>query len=87
MAIDPVCGMQVNEQAAPEIYEYQGETYYFCGPGCKLAFEETPEKFLGQKGDDHAMVMAENRQHGAYAGHGNHGGHDGYGHRGGCCRH
>lgn len=51
MAIDPVCGMEVEESKAAATYEYQGKTYYFCAPGCKASFEKDPEKYLkGQQG-------------------------------------
>ena len=46
MAIDPICGMTVNEETAEHTTEYQGTMYYFCAPGCKKAFEEEPEKYL-----------------------------------------
>ena len=46
MAIDPVCKMSVDEKTAKFKTQYKGKTYYFCAPGCKLAFEEDPEKFL-----------------------------------------
>jgi YHS domain-containing protein len=46
MAKDPVCGMDVDEQAAAATAEYQGTTYYFCAPGCKKAFEKEPEKYV-----------------------------------------
>ena len=46
MAIDPVCGMQVDEKTAAATYEYQGKTYYFCAPGCKADFVKEPEKYL-----------------------------------------
>ena len=26
--------------------DYQGATYYFCAPGCKVAFDQDPEKYL-----------------------------------------
>lgn len=45
MAKDPVCGMQVSEQAAAEKTDYQGRTYYFCSPACKAAFDRNPEKY------------------------------------------
>lgn len=48
MAIDPVCKMEVDPESAPAKAEYEGETYYFCAPGCKVAFEKNPEKFLKQ---------------------------------------
>lgn len=47
MAKDPVCGMDVNEETAAGKSEYKGETYYFCAPGCKAAFDKEPEKYLG----------------------------------------
>jgi YHS domain-containing protein len=47
MAIDPICKMTVDEKAAKFKSEYKGKTYYFCAPGCKKAFDENPEKYLG----------------------------------------
>ena len=44
MAIDPVCGMEVDKEKAAGKSEYNGETYYFCSPGCKAAFDKDPEK-------------------------------------------
>jgi YHS domain-containing protein len=46
MAIDPVCGMEVEEKTAVWKSEYQGKMYYFCAPGCKAAFDKDPEKYL-----------------------------------------
>jgi len=46
MAIDPVCKMDVEPKDAPAKAEYKGKTYYFCAPGCKVAFEKNPEKYL-----------------------------------------
>lgn len=46
-AIDPVCGMEVEVADARWITEHDGETYYFCAPGCKTAFEKTPAEFVG----------------------------------------
>lgn len=48
MAKDLVCGMEVDEATAEWKSEYKEETYYFCAPGCKRAFEENPEKYLNQ---------------------------------------
>ena len=45
-ATDPVCGMEVDVEEPPGIYEYEGKTYYFCAPGCKKRFKENPEEFL-----------------------------------------
>jgi YHS domain-containing protein len=46
MAMDPVCGMDVNEKNAPAKSEYDGKTYYFCSPTCREAFEDDPEEFI-----------------------------------------
>lgn len=46
MATDPVCGMSVDPSAAKHSAEHNGQTYYFCAPGCKKAFEADPAKYL-----------------------------------------
>jgi len=46
MARDPVCGMDVDEEETAVTSEYQGQTYYFCAKGCKVAFDKDPERFL-----------------------------------------
>jgi YHS domain-containing protein len=46
MAIDPVCKMEVDEKKAQWKTEYKGKSYYFCAPGCKIAFEENPQKYV-----------------------------------------
>ncbi len=48
MAKDPVCGMQVDEKKAGGKSEYQGQTYYFCSPGCKASFDKDPQKYVGK---------------------------------------
>jgi Cu+-exporting ATPase len=47
MAIDPVCKMEVDEKTAKFTSVYNGKTYYFCAPGCKKAFDEQPEAYVG----------------------------------------
>ncbi|MBI3537625.1 MAG: YHS domain-containing protein [Chloroflexi bacterium] len=44
--IDPVCGMTVVEGREAARAEHNGDTYYFCGKGCQVAFNKNPEKFL-----------------------------------------
>jgi YHS domain-containing protein len=46
MVTDVVCGMEIDEKTAKWKSDYLGKTYYFCGPVCKLVFDENPEKFL-----------------------------------------
>jgi len=38
--------MQVDEKTVKHKTVYKGRTYYFCAPGCKIAFEQNPEKYL-----------------------------------------
>jgi YHS domain-containing protein len=47
VAIDPICKMKVDEKKAAATSEYKGKKYYFCAPGCKKAFDQNPEKYLG----------------------------------------
>ena len=45
--VDPVCHMDVDpDSAAGGSAEHRGQTYYFCGRGCKLDFEEDPATYL-----------------------------------------
>jgi len=39
---DPVCGMTVDPLTSPHRTEFGGVTYWFCGGGCKAAFETEP---------------------------------------------
>jgi YHS domain-containing protein len=55
MAKDPVCRMTVDEEKAAAKSEYKGKTYYFCAPGCKVAFDKDPEKYLKGEGENHGM--------------------------------
>lgn len=48
MAKDPVCGMDVDEKSAAGKSDYNGQTYYFCSPGCKRTFDKDPEKYAGK---------------------------------------
>ncbi len=59
MAVDPVCGMEVDEKQAAATSTYKGKTYYFCSRGCKVQFDKNPEKFLNAKpGEHHGMMKA-----------------------------
>lgn len=46
IAIDPVCGMEVETDGAQLTVEREGTTYWFCGKGCLLDFQDEPEKYL-----------------------------------------
>ncbi|MFC1901308.1 permease [Chloroflexota bacterium] len=44
--VDPVCGMNVEAGKAVKTI-YRGDTYYFCCPHCRQAFESSPWEYLG----------------------------------------
>lgn len=49
MVKDPVCGMDVNPEIAAAqglTAEHDGQTYYFCGRGCKLDFDDDPARII-----------------------------------------
>jgi YHS domain-containing protein len=46
MAIDPVCGMEVNEARAEYESTYKGIKYYFCSAVCKEEFDRDPESYM-----------------------------------------
>ena len=50
-AVDPVCSMDVNVKTPPGgTHQHGDQTYYFCGPGCRVAFSKEPEAYLsGEK--------------------------------------
>ena len=46
---DPVCGMSVDPAGAREkglFVWHEGKEYVFCGRGCKLDFEEDPQRYF-----------------------------------------
>jgi YHS domain-containing protein len=43
--------MEVDEATAEWTSEYNGQTFYFCAPGCKASFDKDPEKYLGDEAD------------------------------------
>jgi len=44
--IDAVCGMTVTADRTHHPLEHKGVTYYFCGAGCRAAFEKDPAAYL-----------------------------------------
>jgi len=43
---DPVCGMKFDPGKASGKWDYEGQTYYFCNPGCRDKFRNNPLEFL-----------------------------------------
>jgi Cu+-exporting ATPase len=54
---DPVCGMNVNPEAAKVRAEHDGRTYYFCCGGCAQKFQQDPAKYLAVSTPVKAAVM------------------------------
>ena len=48
---DLVCGMDIEAATAAGRSEYNGKTYYFCGPNCKEKFDLKPEQYLCNSAD------------------------------------
>jgi xanthine dehydrogenase accessory factor len=46
-AVDPVCGMKVTAAGRPATWD--GNDYYFCGAGCRQAFEKDPGAYLNRE--------------------------------------
>ena len=40
--IDPVCGMSVDTTTSQLSLDHDGTTYWFCGKGCLLDFQDDP---------------------------------------------
>ena len=47
-SIDPICNMTVNVAEARYLSNHNGNTFYFCCPGCKEKFEREPERYSHQ---------------------------------------
>ena len=46
MAIDPVCGMQVDKGNAAASSVLEGHSYFFCSTGCRRKFEANPSTYV-----------------------------------------
>jgi P-type Cu+ transporter len=46
LAVDPVCGMNVDPAEAAAREEYQGRTYHFCSAACHQKFQASPGSFV-----------------------------------------
>jgi Cu+-exporting ATPase len=61
---DPVCGMTVDPAKAAGSFDYEGQTYYFCGKSCLAKFQQDPARYVK------AAAPASSCCHGAGAEHG-----------------
>jgi Cu+-exporting ATPase len=46
-ATDLVCGMVVNKETAPAVFEHGGVRYYFCSSRCRDRFAAEPSRYVG----------------------------------------
>ena len=44
MPVDPVCGIELDEDLAV-LLEHDGKKYYFCCDGCRKIFIKKPRKY------------------------------------------
>ena len=51
-AIDPICHMSVDIATAKYTSLFEGNTFYFCCPGCKTKFEENPSAYAEELSTD-----------------------------------
>jgi P-type Cu+ transporter len=63
---DPVCGMNVDPQAAAGSFEHRGKRYFFCNPRCLERFKENPEKFLNSTAPTPAGISREQETPGSF---------------------
>jgi len=47
-AKDPVCGMAVDPAQSRGKAQHEGQTYFFCSPGCMHKFVSSPAKYLSR---------------------------------------
>jgi YHS domain-containing protein len=45
MAIDPICGTQVDEETTEFQTTYGGKDFYFCSEECETKFDENPAQY------------------------------------------
>ena len=46
MAMDPVCGMEVDERKPEFQTQFAGRKYFFCSEDCRKEFENQPEEYV-----------------------------------------
>ncbi len=60
---DPVCHMDIEITDAAGRSDYDGHTYYFCSPGCKVDFDADPDGMLKAEATyDHVQLHTEMMQ-------------------------
>jgi len=49
MATDLVCLRDVDSDTTRFFTEYDKQTYFFCSPECKRAFDDHPDRYIQQQ--------------------------------------
>ena len=57
-AIDPVCGMTVDESRPHEMADHKGQKYHFCSAHCAQKFRANPAQFVEDKAPPAAAAAA-----------------------------
>src|SRR6185295_7122206 len=57
MAVDPVCGMQVDPETSRHVFDLGGARYAFCCGGCLTKFKADPKRFFGKSGAKPAATL------------------------------
>ena len=80
-AIDPICQMDVDTDNPPGGQrEYEGTIYYFCAPGCKVAFDKEPERYVSEARDHEEHDEHEGHEHDGRESHDEPAADEGHGH-------
>jgi Cu+-exporting ATPase len=45
LAIDPVCGMRIDEAESVGTVRFEGHTYHFCSEQCRFKFDADAERY------------------------------------------
>ncbi|MBT0669353.1 heavy metal translocating P-type ATPase [Novosphingobium profundi] len=53
--VDPVCGMQVDPDAAKHHAAHGGQDFHFCSARCRARFVEDPERWLSGSGEEQVV--------------------------------
>ena len=46
MAMDPVCGIEVDERNLEFQTQFAGKKYFFCSEDCRKEFESEPQEYV-----------------------------------------
>lgn len=65
---DPVCGMEINPDAAFAVQPHEGRRYHFCSAQCRDMFTRNPARYATASQDDREQSAG--AHHGGRSEHG-----------------